>query len=67
LGTARAQYHLRQTLVAVNALTLNQPEIMVAQANTKFDKEGHLTDEPTKAIISKFIVSLSEFCARVSA
>ena len=65
LGTARAQYHLRQMLVAVNALTLNQPEVMIAQANTKFDKAGNLTDEPTKTIVRKFIVSLSDFCERV--
>ena len=67
LGTARAQYHLRQMLVAVNALAMNQPEVMIAQASKKFDTTGQLTDEPTKEIISKFIVSLSEFCNRVSA
>ena len=37
LGTARAQYHLRQTMVFFNAFPLNRPEIMVPFAEKKFD------------------------------
>lgn len=48
LGTARAQYHLRQMLVFLNAYVLNRPEIMIAQATAKFDEAGHLTDAPTR-------------------
>ena len=55
LGGVRAQYHLRQIMVAVNAVVLNQPEIMIAQAYTKFDKEGNLVDTSTNKFISKFI------------
>ncbi len=58
LGGVRAQYHLRQIMVAVNAVVLNQPEIMIAQANTKFDEHGNLIDTNTKEFISKFILSL---------
>jgi len=32
IGTARAQYHLRQILVALNLFTLNQPEVVIANA-----------------------------------
>jgi len=65
LGTARAQYHLRQSMVFLNAYVMNKPEIMIAQVNTKFDEAGNLTDEKTKEFISKFIISLAEFSGRL--
>src|SRR6202040_2962237 len=38
IGTARAQYHLRQIFVALNLFTLNQPEVMIADAAGRFDE-----------------------------
>src|SRR6267143_2976770 len=32
MGTARAQYHLRQILVFLNMFPINQPEVMIAHA-----------------------------------
>jgi len=61
LGTARAQYHLRQTMVFLNSYVMNKPEIMIAQANTKFDEAGNLKDEKTKEMITQFILSLTAF------
>lgn len=61
-GTARAQYHLRQILVYFNAFVMNKPEVMIAQANNKFDWEGNLIDEKTKEQISNFIKSLADYC-----
>ena len=46
LGTARAQYHLRQTLVAQDMPVVNQPEVMIGNAAQRFDPNGRLTDEP---------------------
>ena len=40
LGTARAQYHLRQMFVFLNMFPLNQPEVMISYADDKFDNEG---------------------------
>src|SRR3954466_3523976 len=51
IGTARAQYHLRQTFVFLNMLPLNQPEVMIGNAAERFDAEGNLTDETTKNFI----------------
>ncbi len=65
LGGVRAQYHLRQILVAVNAYVMNQPEIVIGQVSTKFDEAGNLTDEKTKEFISKFITSLAAFSERI--
>ncbi len=61
LGGVRAQYHLRQILVAVNAMTMNVPEIVITEVNLKFDKTGNLTDEKTANFLKKFIMSLAEF------
>src|SRR5215212_1579232 len=47
-GSARAQYHLRQMLIFLNAMPLNRPEVMIGQAQNKFDADGNLTDEPTR-------------------
>jgi chromate reductase, NAD(P)H dehydrogenase (quinone) len=48
LGTGRAQYHLRQNLQALEAITMPKPEIFVGNASAKFDADGNLTDEDTK-------------------
>ena len=48
-GTARAQYHLRQSCVFLNMYPLNQPEVMVPTAQDKVDKNGNVTDEKTRA------------------
>lgn len=58
LGTARAQYHLRQTLVFLNMLPLNRPEIMVPFADKKFDEQGRLTDETTKDKLREMVDAL---------
>jgi chromate reductase, NAD(P)H dehydrogenase (quinone) len=67
LGTARAQYHLRQMLVFLNALPVNKPEVMIAQASTKFDDAGRLTDEPTREFIRKLLVALAAWTERLRA
>src|SRR5215467_8544790 len=36
IGTARAQYHLRQVFVFLNVHAINQPELMIATASQKF-------------------------------
>jgi chromate reductase len=58
LGTARAQYHLRQTFVFLNMYPLNKPEVMIANASKRFDEQGNLTDEDTREHIRKLVQSL---------
>jgi len=66
LGTARAQYHLRQVFVFLNMHPLNQPEIMVPFAQQNFDAEGNLTNEKTREMISQMLQSLVEWSKRLS-
>ncbi len=58
LGTARAQYHLRQILVTLNMPVVNQPEVMIGNAKQRFDESGRLTDEPTRMHIQKLLTAL---------
>lgn len=64
LGTARAQYHLRQCFVFLNALILNRPEVMIGGAPQMFDDELRLTDQPTREFIGKLLVSLADWTRR---
>ncbi|HUR29549.1 MAG TPA: NAD(P)H-dependent oxidoreductase, partial [Planctomycetota bacterium] len=65
LGTARAQYHLRQMFVFLNVLAINQPEVMIGNASKRFDAEGNLTDETTKELIGKLLQNLVQWTERL--
>jgi chromate reductase, NAD(P)H dehydrogenase (quinone) len=65
IGTARAQYHLRQVMVFLDMFPLNQPEVMIANASERFDGEGNLTDEPTREHIRRLLQSLVEWTRRI--
>ena len=65
LGTARAQYHLRQMFVFLNGMVLNRPEVMTAQAGTRFDAEGRLTDEKTREFVQALLVALKDWTERL--
>ncbi|CAO96494.1 NADPH-dependent FMN reductase [Erwinia tasmaniensis] len=49
IGGARAQYHLRQSMVFLNARVLNKPEIFIGQASSRIDVvNGVISDESTR-------------------
>lgn len=60
IGTALAQYHLKQILLYLNARLQGQPEFYVSNASDKFDKEGNLTDAKTKEYIKKLLDSFKQ-------
>lgn len=61
LGTARAQYHLRQMFVFLNMFPLNQPEVMIANAADKFDEQGNLKDPKTSEKIKELLEALADW------
>jgi chromate reductase len=67
IGTARAQYHLRQTFVFLNMFPINQPEVMIGNAAERFDAEGNLTDETTKNFIRQLLQNLVTWTRRLGA
>jgi chromate reductase len=64
-GTLRAQYHLRQVCVFLNMMPVNKPEVFIAQAQTKFDAAGKLTDQATRDIIGQLLVALRDWTRRL--
>lgn len=66
-GTARAQYHLRQTCVFLNMFPINKPEVMIPQAQNRFDAEGRLTDETAKGLIKQLVEALQAWTLRLKA
>jgi chromate reductase len=60
LGGARAQYHLRQVLVFLDAQVLNKPEIMIGAVQDKVDAAaGRLSDEDTRKYLRRQLEALA--------
>ena len=67
LGGIRAQNHLRQVMVYVEALVFNKPEVLVAKAGERIDETtGELTDEATRKLIRKQLSGFVDFVHRVA-
>ena len=58
---SKAQYHLRQMFIFLNVHGLNKPEFMVPNAKDKFDEDGNLIDEETKAKIAPYLTALAQW------
>jgi chromate reductase, NAD(P)H dehydrogenase (quinone) len=65
LGTARAQYHLRQTFVFLNMYPLNRPEVMISNASQCFDAQGQLADEGLRTRIRQLLEALVAWTRRL--
>ena len=64
IGGARAQYHLRQILVFLDAYVLNKPEVMVSQVTGKVDASGQLTDQTTRDFLAAQLADFGAFVRR---
>ena len=65
LGTARAQYQLRQIMVFLDGRPVNKPEVMIGQAQNKFDASGNLTDEAAKGLIRDLLAALAAWTRKL--
>lgn len=62
VGGARVQYDLRKSMVFLDALTLNKPEIFVANCASRLDeKTGKITDEATVGFIKQQLAAFAKF------
>ena len=65
IGGARAQYHLRQTLVFLDAYVMNKPEVMVSQIMTKGEVDtSTITDDATRTFIGTQLKTFAAFARR---
>lgn len=67
LGTARAQYHLRQSFIFLNMRPMNGPEVMIGNAAERFDEQGNLKDEKSKELIRQMLQNLAEWTRQLEA
>ena len=67
LGGARVQYDLRKILVQLWGLVLPRPEVFIGAAQTKFDKDGKLTDEATKKFLTDLVGGFKTWIERMRA
>jgi len=65
MGSARAQYHLRQVCVFLNIHLLNKPEVFSNAFNGSFDDKGNLTDERIQGLVQEQLVALKSWAQRV--
>lgn len=61
LGTARAQYQLRQCFIYLDGRVMNRPEMMLGDARQAFDDAGRLTDARAREQLAGFLAALAAF------
>lgn len=64
LGTARAQGQLRAAFEFSAAPVMPAPQVFVGQARDKFDADGRLTDEKTRAYLKTFMEAFVRWIER---
>ena len=67
IGGFGANHHLRQSLVFLDMPALQQPEAYIGGAATLFDDTGALTNETTRAYLTKFLQKFETWFRRNSA
>jgi chromate reductase len=65
IGTALANYHLRQVLSVLSVHVVPGLEVLVGGAASKFDDQGRLIDEPTREFLAKSLVALMRLIKRL--
>jgi chromate reductase, NAD(P)H dehydrogenase (quinone) len=60
-GSARAQLNLRASCVFLDMHPLNKPEVLIFQAQNKFDANGRLTDDVARGLIRDLMAALLDW------
>jgi chromate reductase, NAD(P)H dehydrogenase (quinone) len=61
LGSARAQYHLRQVCACLSMLPVPRPEVFVLAAWEKFDAQGRLSNAADEKQVTDLLAALGEW------
>jgi chromate reductase len=64
LGTARCQYHLRQSFLNLNVIPVTRPEVMLTNATERFDAELKLVDAKSREMVSRLIQALADLVGK---
>lgn len=64
LGGARVQYDMRRSMVFLDAVTLNKPEIFIGNCMQRIDAEtGRIVDAPTVEFIKQQLAAFAKYIA----
>ena len=66
MGGVSAHLNLRQTLVAVNVISMPQPEMYIGGVSKLFDEDGNLIVDATKEFFTKFMASFAAWVEKHS-
>ena len=67
MGSARAQYHLRQVCVFLDLRLLNKPEIFCNAFAGGFDASGNLVDEKLQQLVESQLSTLHDWTQKLGA
>jgi chromate reductase, NAD(P)H dehydrogenase (quinone) len=65
MGSARAQYHLRQVCVFLDLRLLNKPEIFCNAFAGGFDSSGNLIDDTLQQLVETQLKALQEWARKL--
>jgi chromate reductase len=66
LGGSRAQYHLRQSLISLDATCYGRPEVLITMAAQKFDESGKIKDQTAVDLIKQQLAGFQTFAAKLA-
>jgi chromate reductase len=64
-GGVRAQLHLRHIMVELNMYPINQPQLILARAQEKFDANSKLTDEKVRETLRSLLLALVQWTMKL--
>jgi len=67
LGAFGANHHLRQPMVFLNILLLQQPEAYIGKVANLLNDDGELVDESTRGFLKSYMDAFAKWVATVSA
>lgn len=67
MGSARAQYHLRQVCVFLDLRVLNKPEVFCNAFAGGFDTSGNLVDEGLQQLVELQLSALRQWTQKLNA
>jgi len=62
----RAQHHLRQSFVYLDARVLTRPEVMILLARERFDDQGDLVDPVSRQFVAELLIALGAWTRRLA-
>ncbi len=65
VGGVRNQYDLRRILTQLWGHALPRPEVFIGNAQTKFDAQGHLTDDTTRKFLADLLAGFRDWIVRM--